>query len=162
VIPLLVAATLTGLPPSQAVLAAYDMACNRGQLRLDPAEAQVISPDTSAQPDFFKRFGAIKSVTTIVLTYPKDTEIKIATYSPKRSQQMASVCVVISKTISREDAARGFLSGSEGGKPWQDLNPAWSHMPLEIDRPKDGYRKRLYFDYNGWVILETGLYKEPH
>jgi hypothetical protein len=162
VIALLIASTLSGLPPSEAVLKAYDMACNKGELHLDPSEAKVISPDNSALSYPLYEWGTPKTLTSIRLTYPKGTGIRIATYNPKYPQQMASVCVMYTRSITRADAVRAFLSGTQNAEISRDLNPARWNTPLEIDRPKDGYRKRLTFWGDGLVIMETDLYKAPH
>jgi hypothetical protein len=160
VISLLLASTLAGLSPSDAVLKAYDMACNKGELHLDASEAKVVSPDSSATPFPLYLEGTPEKLTTIYLNYPKDTVISIATYNPKFPQQMRTVCAVSSRSISPKDAVAAFLSGVQKGDVSSDLNPA-RVSPLEIDRPKEGYKKTLLFlDHS--VIIETGLYKAPH
>ena len=161
-IELLLASPLSGLPPSQAVLRAYEMACNAGELHLDAGDAEIISPDTGATPYPFYHWGTPTRMTTIGLANPRGTVIRIATYNPKYPQQMAKVCVVYSQKLSREDAIRGFLAATQGNGIWRDLDPAKGNTPLVIDRPKEGYQKRLQFLDDGWVMLETGLYKEPH
>lgn len=160
-ITLLAASVLLGLPPSKAVLAAYDMACNKGELHLGPADARIVSPDNSPLGFPFYLMGKAVSATTIYLNYPKGTSITIANYRPKYPQQIATACVLFSRSISREDAYRGFLSSVQAPNVSSDLNPA-RPGPLEIDRPKEGYRKSVLFPGGDWVILETDLYKEAH
>jgi hypothetical protein len=70
---------------------------------------------------------------------------------------MARVCQVETDAITREDADRAFLSGVR--QPKVSANP---RQPRQIDRPKEGYEKRLMFFDDGWVVMETGLYKERH
>jgi hypothetical protein len=158
---LLLASALSGLPPSEAALKAYDMACNQGELHLDPSEGKIVPSDYLGTRYPFSLWGTPQTTTEIDLTYPKGTYIMIATYRPKFAQQMKTVCVVTSKSIKPEDAARGFLSGAQNGQITRDLNPA-RPGPMEIDRPKEGYRKSLIFGAHNTVMLETDLYKEPH
>ena len=158
---LFAASLLSGLPPSKAVLTAYDMASNKGELHLDPTDGRVISPDKSPLGFPFYLFGRAVSATTIYLNYPKGTSITIATYRPKYPQQIATACVLFSRSISPADAYRGFLSSVQAPDVSQDLNPA-RPGPLEIDRPKEGYRKSVLFPGGKLVILETDLYKEAH
>jgi hypothetical protein len=160
VIFLFAAPMLAGLSPSEAVFKAYDMACNKGELHLDPSEARVVSPDSGATPFPLYLEGTPEKLTTIYLNYPKDTVISIATYNPKYPQQMRTVCAVYSRSISRKDAVAAFISGVEKTDVWRDLNPA-RLSPIEIDRPKQGYKKNLIFLEHS-IIIETGLYKAAH
>jgi len=137
------------------------MACNKGELHLEPTDARVVSPDKSPLGFPFYLFGSAMSATTIYLNYPKGTSITIATYRPKYPQQIGTACVLFSRSISRLDAYRGFLSSVQAPNISQDLNPARPGA-LEIDRAKEGYRKSVLFLGGDWVILETDLYKEPH
>jgi hypothetical protein len=155
--------TLSGLPPSEAVLMAYHMACNLGELRLDPSEATVSDGTNGSTPfSLSVTWGKPKTLTYVTLNYPRYTSILIATYQPKYPQQMRRVCQVKSNAITREDAERGFLAGVEKPNVTRDMNPARARTPFEIDRPKEGFKKRLMFYDAGWVVMETGLYKEPH
>ena len=142
---------------------AYHMACNEGQLRLDPSEATVSDGKSGSTPYTLSlTWGAPDTLTYVSLKYPRSTYIIIATYKPKYPQQMARVCQVETNAITRQDAERGFLSAVVKPNVTRDLNPARANTPFEIDRPKEGFRKRLMFFDAGWVVLETGLYKEPH
>jgi hypothetical protein len=162
VIQLLLASALSALPPSEAVLTVYHQACNVGELRLDPSEAELIDGKRYSTPYPLRQWGSPVTLTYIKLKYPRETKIAIATYHPKYPQQMATVCEVYTNAITREDAERAFLSGVDKPAFGQDLNPARANTPFEIDRPKEGFRKRLIFRDAGWVIMETGLYKAPH
>ena len=162
-ISLLLASALSGLPPSEAVLMAYHLACNVGQLQLDPSEAKVFDETGSPTPGpLLYAWGSPKKLTSIRLKYPRTTYILIAEYEPKYAQQMARVCQVESNAITREDAERGFLSAVHHPTVTWDRETPHFHMTLEIDRPKEGFKKRLMIFDDGWVILETGLYKERH
>jgi hypothetical protein len=161
-ISLLIASALSGLPPSEAALMAYHLACNVGELRLDPSEAEVIDGKRYSTPYPLWQWGSPATLTYFELKYPPNTEIAMATYNPKYPQQMARVCEVYTNAITREDAERAFFSGVNKPSATRDLNPARANTPFEIDRPKEGFRKRLIFRDAGWVILETGIYKEPH
>jgi hypothetical protein len=141
---------------------AYHMACNLGELRLDPSEATVSDGSKGSTPDSVWTWGKPQTVTYVTLKYPRYTTILITTYKPKYPQQMRRVCQVRSNAISREDAERGFLAAVQKPKVTHDMNPARARTPFEIDRPKEGFKKRLMFYDAGWVVMETGLYKEPH
>ena len=161
-ISLLLASTLGGLPPSEAVLTAYHMACNVGELRLDPSEATIFDGKKRSTPfSLSVQWGVPETLTYISLKYPPSTNIVLATYKPKYAQQMARVCQVASNAITREDAERGFLSAVEKPNMTRSLRPGVGNV-FEIDRPKEGFRKRLIFYDAGWVIMETGLYKAAH
>jgi hypothetical protein len=162
VIALLLSSALNGLPPSEAVLTAYHMACNVGELHLEPGEAKIVSGDRGSTPFPLWEWGSAKTLTYIYLKYPKDTHIAIATYNAKYPQQTARVCAVYSNAITREDAERAFLSAVAKPDVWRDLNPARANEPFEIDRPKEGFWKKLMFRDGGRVIMETGMYKAPH
>jgi hypothetical protein len=137
---------------------AYHQACNTGELRLDPSDAQVLDGKKWRTPFTLSwKWGVPTTLTSISLKYPPNTYILIATYKPKYPQQMARVCQLGTNVITREDAERGFLSGVR--QPYVSPNP---RMPLEIDRPQEGYEKRLMFFDAGWVVMETGVYKERH
>jgi len=158
---LLLASTLAGLPPSEAVLMAFHQACNVGELRLSPSEVEVIDGTNSPTPGGIWDWGRPKRLTSLRLKYPRNTYIFIGEYEPKYAGQMARVCEVYSDQISYEDAERAFLSGvHKPTKNWPYRTR--SSNRFEIDRPKDGYRKRLFLLDAGWVIMETGLYKAPH
>ena len=162
-IALLLMSSLSGLPPSEAVLMAYHMACNVGELRLDPSEAAVSDgKDRSTPFSLSWKWGTPKTLTYISLKYPRSTYIIIATYNPKYPQQMARVCQVESNAITRQDAERGFLSAVQKPNVTRDYRHMGENPPFEIDRPKEGFRKRLMFFDAGWVVMETGFYKEAH
>ena len=142
---------------------AYHMACNVGELRLDSSEATVSDGKKNRTPySLSVHWGVPESLTYVSLKYPRHTTIVIATYKPKYPKQMARVCQVHSNAITREDAERAFLSGVQKPNIARDLTPVRSNIPFEIDRPKEGYKKRLMFWDAGWVVMETGLYKEAH
>ena len=142
---------------------AYHLACNVGELRLDPSEATVSDGKDSSTPyTLAVTWGVPEKLTYINLKYPASTYIIIATYKPKYPQQMAKVCQVETNAISRVDAERAFLSAVQKPNVRRDLDPGYARPPLEIDRPKEGFRKRLMFFDAGWVVMETGLYKAPH
>ena len=142
---------------------AYHLACNVGELRLDPSEATISDGKDGSTPyTLAVTWGVPEKLTYISLKYPTSTYIIIATYKPKYPQQMARVCQVETNVISRVDAERAFLSAVEKPNVTQDLDPGRARPPLEIDRPKEGFRKRLMFFDAGWVVMETGLYKAPH
>ena len=142
---------------------AYHLACNVGELHLDPSEATVFDgKDGSAPFALAVTWGVPDTLTYIELKYPRTTYIIIATYKPKYPQQMARVCQVETNAITQIDAERAFLSAVQKPNVTQDLDPGRARPPLEIDRPKEGYHKRLMFLDAGWVIMETGLYKAPH
>jgi hypothetical protein len=159
---LLLASVLAGLPPSQAAATAYEMACNKGELRLDPSEAKVTKSKGGEQSYQVREWGYPQSVTTIDLTYPPYTTIDIATYDAKDPKQIASACVMYTKSMTREDAIRALLADAPDGKVGRDLNPARWNTPFEMDRPQQGYRKDLKFDENNLVIIQTDMYKAPH
>ena len=160
-IPVLLASTLSGLPPSEAVLQAYHLACNVGQLQLDPSEVEVIDGKHRPTPGRLDEWGRPTKITSLRLKYPRKTYIFIAEYEPRYAPQMARVCEVYSGAITREDAERGFLSAVQ--KPMKNwpYSSRFSNS-FEIDRPKEGFKKRLILFETGWVIMETGLYKAPH
>jgi len=160
---MLVASTLSGLPPSEAVLMAYHQACNIGQLKLDSSEAELSDGTSRPTPgSLLYEWGSPKRLTTIRLKYPRVTYIYIAEYEPKYAAQMTRVCEVYSNAITRDDAERGFLSAVRKPQPsWERFSPSYRRI-LEIDRPKEGFKKRLILLDAGWVIMETGLYKAPH
>ena len=112
-------------------------------------------------PGWLSDWGKPKRVTALRLKYPRYTYIYIGEYEPKYAPQMARVCEVYTDAITRDDAERGFLSAVR--KPAKDWPySSWRSNRFEIDRPKEGFKKRLMFFDAGWVMLETGLYKEPH
>jgi hypothetical protein len=162
-ISLLLVSSLSALPPSEAVMMTYHLACNLGELRLDKSEAKVADGKKYSTPgSLMYTWGAPESLTYVDLSYAPTTYIVVATYRPKYPQQVKRVCQVHSNAISRVDAERAFLSAVHKPNVTRDLNPARGRTPFEIDRPKEGFHKRLIFLDAGWVIMETAIYKEPH
>lgn len=91
---LIAASLLAGLPPSVAVLTAYDMACNKGELHLDHKDAKVVPANNDALYFSLYTFGKAASVTKVYFNYPKGTKITIATFRPKYAAQIAQSCVL--------------------------------------------------------------------
>ncbi|MBV9526858.1 hypothetical protein, partial [Sphingomonas sp.] len=87
---LFLAPVLAGLTPSQAAFTAFQMACSKGELKLDPSEAKITRTHRRSWSWPLSEWGDPTSVTKIDLTYPNDTTIDIATYDARLPQQIAT------------------------------------------------------------------------
>lgn len=94
----------------------------------------------------------------VALDYPRATYVIFAEYKDVQPKSIANVCVLISRSLSRIDAASALREGVSDIEPkttwWPNMYfPEWT-----IDVPEQGFRKRMKFRNDDSILLEVAMY----
>ena len=144
---------------SQTVVAIFREACEQGSLNLTKRKGRILkSHEITDFMDVVDWSRVTSQHKVIALDYPRATYVIFAEYKELQPKSIANVCVVISPSISRVDAAAALREGTPNIEPKTTWRPNMYFPEWTIDLPKLGYRKRMKFWNDDSVLLEVAMY----
>ena len=147
------------LAPGNAAVEIFRQACTQGILKLSKDEGRILK--ASELVDFVDviDWNRVTAEHTVVkLTHPRSTYLIYAQYRDVQPNGISKVCVLVSRAMTKQQAAAALLEGSPDVEPkitwWPNMYfPEWT-----IDLPKLGHRKRMRFRNDGSILLEVAMY----
>ena len=161
----LLAATLETAAPaldaSSATVELFRDACEKGELRLPPDRAK-LAKRADVSGGYLDAFGwerAAEDTSYIQIMQPGNTYLFIEHPTAKESIPFSVICHLSTRNLSSTDGDRAFI----GALNDPDVSLAWGdqfYPRYTIDRPADGYRKRLRRVGN-YTYIDVAIYRTP-
>lgn len=146
---------------SQAAVQAFNEACVQGQLRLSPERGRILKKNEETDfTDVLSTWQPVSHV-TVQLNYPPQTYLVFAKFGHLTSHSVASECMLISASVSKQDAMAALMATAPEVRPVITYIPIMYLPEWTIDQPKKGFESLMRIREGGSIILEVRMYNQP-